>query len=67
MPHGDNVTLTYKEWRILQDRLAIAEDRLRIIRHAVKIHRKLPKWPGKWLTMLRAIRAALATGSDDGP
>lgn len=66
MTKAATVQMSYREWRMLNDRVLIAEDRLRIIRHAVHLRRKLPWWPGKWLKMVKATRAALASYTD-GP
>lgn len=54
---------TYQEWAIIRDRLVMAEDRLRIIREAAG--GPLPKTPWRWLTVLRAVKAALARGTDE--
>ena len=62
----DNVTLTRVEYNSLLEQIAFHEDRLRILRHLIRIHRALPRSIWARLRMLRALREILATGTDPG-
>ena len=68
MSHPD-VTLPWEEWRKLQDRAEFAEDRLRIIRLAVHIHRKRSVgWnPWRLRRWVIAVRWALSPNQDADP
>ena len=67
MAHPD-VTLPWDEWRRLQDRAEFAEDRLRIIRLAVHIHREKVTWNlWKLRAIVKAVRWGLSNNQDADP
>lgn len=67
MSHPD-VTLPWEEWRRLQERAEFAEDRLRIIRLAVYIHKAKITWNlWKLRAIVAAVRWALSNNTEAEP
>lgn len=62
----DTVTLSKVEYDTLVEKIAFHEDRLRILRNIVRIHRELPRGIRARLRILRKVREILATGTDPG-
>ena len=64
-----DVTLPWETYIKLEDRATLAEDRLRIIRHAVHIHKAGPLTWNIWRLRrwVRDVRAALRQDSEEVP
>lgn len=62
----DTVTLSKVEYDTLIEKITFHEDRLRILRRIVRIHRALPRGIRGRLRILRELRQVLETGTDPG-
>jgi len=62
----DTVTISKVEFDTLMEKIKFHEDRLRILRKIVRIHRALPRGIRARLRILREVRQILETGTDPG-
>ena len=63
---ADKVTLSRVEYDALLEQIRFHEDRLRILRGLIRVHRALPKSIRIRLRILRQVRQILTTGTDPG-